>query len=92
LRGSPHKRVRSVCIALACVALVSFAGPSWASGADRAWKTIRVGVLPGDSFVRIGAQMFEEDVRTRDSREAMGVWRRRVEEALRKLDLVRVVE
>jgi hypothetical protein len=71
---------------------VSFAGPSWASGADRAWKTIRVGVLPGDSFVRIGAQMFEEDVRTRDSREAMGVWRRRVEEALRKLDLVRVVE
>jgi hypothetical protein len=87
--GAPLK---SLYVALVCSILLSFAGPARGSEADRAWKTIRVGVLPGDSFVRVGAQMFEEDARTRGSREEIGVWQRRVEEALRKLDLVRLLE
>ncbi len=83
---------RAIGLTLACAALLSLVEPSLAADRERSWKTIRVGILPGDSFVRDGAQMFEEDARSREAREAMGVWQRRVEEGLRKLDLVRVVE
>ena len=79
-------------LAVFTVPLLVVTGSAHAEDSRRSWKTIRVGVLPGNSFVRGGSEMFEEDARSRDSREAMGVWQRRVEESLRKLDLVRVVE
>ena len=88
MMGSSH---RWLVLFLVCGAVSGLADSAWAAGSERAWKTIRVGVLAGDSFVRVGSEMFEEDSRSRESREAMGVWQRRVEESLRKLDLVRVV-
>ena len=78
--------------ALAAAAIMGLSQAASASEALRTWKTIQVGVLPGNSFVRAGSEMFEDDARSRESREAMGLWQRRVEDSLRTLDLVRVVD
>ena len=42
--------------------------------------------------MRTGAEIFVERAGARQDRERIGVWKRRVEDALRGLDLVRVVE
>jgi hypothetical protein len=74
------------------IVLVVGVVPARAEVPERTWRTIRVGILPSESFVRTGAEVFEEQPGTREARERIGVWKRVVEDALHSLDLVRVVD